>query len=62
MERVWFYRSNGVKEGPYSEAEIIKMIVAGIIGKQDEVWMPELHYWFRIQDTVLSYYLPGEEE
>ena len=58
MERVWYYRSNGQKEGPYTESELIKLIVAGIIGPEDEIWMLRLHYWFKIKDTVLCYYLP----
>lgn len=58
MDKVWYYRVNGQKQGPFSESEIVKFIMYGTLGSEDEIWMKDLHYWFKIKDTVLCYYLP----
>ena len=44
MDKVWYYRVNGQKQGPFSESEIVKFIMDGTLGSEDEIWMKDLHY------------------
>lgn len=60
MEKEWLVRRRQQQKGPFTEKEIIQLITMGALKGSDEIWMPKLHYWFRIEDTVLCAYLPEE--
>ncbi|MCH4207155.1 MAG: DUF4339 domain-containing protein [Solobacterium sp.] len=59
MDKVWYYTEDGeTKYGPYSDAELIKLIQEGIITKEHFIWMVDMSGWVKVDDSIYSVYLP----
>lgn len=61
QEKIWYYqKGDGAKYGPYTDEELRRLIVNGILGREDTIWMVDLDSWIRIGDSIYSVFLPEE--
>ncbi|NCB32342.1 MAG: DUF4339 domain-containing protein [Erysipelotrichia bacterium] len=59
MDKIWYYTADGdEKFGPYTDAELIRLIQQGIILKDHYIWMVDLSGWIKVSDSIYSVYLP----
>lgn len=63
QEKIWYYqKSDGAKYGPYTDEELRRLIVNGILSGDDRIWMVDFDSWIKIGDSIYSAYLPDEGE
>ena len=56
-EAIWFYESNGEREGNLCVAEIIVLINQGTITQGTQVWKRGTPAWIAVEESELSQYL-----
>lgn len=61
--KVWYYmKTDRSKYGPYTDDELMNLIHNGIISGNDYIWMPEMKHWLKLENSIYSVYIPGENE
>ena len=61
MERLTHKRANGIKEGGFTDQELIALLRKGIVEAQDEIWMTRMEDWMKVEETIYSLYLTPED-
>ena len=62
QEKIWYYqKEDGAKYGPYTDEELKRLIVNGILSSDDLIWMVDFDSWIRIGDSIYSVYLPEDK-
>lgn len=63
QEKIWYYQNeDGAKYGPYTDEELKRLIVNGILSSDDLIWMVDFDSWIRIGDSIYSVYLPEDKD
>jgi hypothetical protein len=63
QEKIWYYqKEDGAKYGPYTDEELKRLIVNGILSSDDLIWMVDFDSWIRIGDSIYSVYLPEDKD
>lgn len=59
MDKIWYYmKPDKQKYGPFTDAELVKLIHQEILDGEDWIWMPDMDGWLKIKDSIYSTYLP----
>lgn len=62
QEKIWYYqKEDGAKYGPYTDEELKRLIVNGILSSDDLIWMVDFDSWIKIGDSIYSVYLPEDK-
>ena len=58
----WYVRrANGIKEGGFTDQELIALLRKGIVEAQDEIWVTRMEDWMKVEETIYSLYLTPED-
>lgn len=58
MDKVWYYmKTDRQKFGPFTDAELIRLIQQDILSADDWIWMPDMDGWLKVGDSIYSIYV-----
>lgn len=61
MDKIWYVKSDKRKGGPFTEAELIRLIEAEIVTEEYGIWTETLERWIPLVDSVYAFYIPEVE-
>lgn len=59
MDKIWFIKSDKKKGGPFTEAQLVKLIKAKVIDDKFLIYNKSLKDWINISETIYDIYLKG---